>query len=31
MNRTDREGSRYCETGLLIVVVMGLGVLLYWD
>jgi hypothetical protein len=30
MIRTDREASRYFETGLLIVAVTGLGVLAYW-
>ena len=30
MNRTDRETSRYFDTGLLIVAVVGLGILAYW-
>jgi len=30
MNRTDRETSRYFDTGLLIVAVAGLGILAYW-
>ena len=30
MHRTDRETSRYFETGLLIAAVVGLGIVAYW-
>jgi hypothetical protein len=30
MHRSDRQTSRYFETGLLIAAVVGLGMMAYW-